>query len=150
MPAKLGNKAAARLQRAENPLDDRAGIAHPMEGGVGEDRVECAVERQLLAIHPPRFDAARSRGREQRFADVDPENADAPPLELLRHHAVAAAKVENALAGLRLKPFQHRSSEIGYEPRVLFIILGVPDLARPRIADGHWPLWLWPWFSGAG
>ena len=48
--AELADKAAARLQRAMDAGDDELGLPHPVQRGIGEDRIELCVKGQRMAV----------------------------------------------------------------------------------------------------
>ena len=48
LAAQLADEASARLEGAEDAAADGRKIAHPMQGGIAEHRVELARERQSL------------------------------------------------------------------------------------------------------
>ena len=60
--AELADEAAAGFECVRHAFDNFLRLFHPVQRGVGEDRVEAALVDQLLAIHDktcrPRFRAA--------------------------------------------------------------------------------------------
>lgn len=70
--AKLGDEAAARLQRAVYAGEHRVVVAHPMECGVRKHRVEFVLEGQLLGVDEPRVESARGRRRDHLRRRITP------------------------------------------------------------------------------
>ena len=126
--AHLGDEAAAGLERAPHAGDHGVGAAHPVQGGVREDGVELAREGQLLAARDAAIEAARARARDLLGARVDADDLAAEGDELLGERAVAAAEVEDALAGARRQQLDDRHAEVAHEAGVLLVALGTPAL----------------------
>ncbi len=82
-------------------------------------------------------EAAPAGGFEQGLAAVRTGDDRAGLHELFGQHAVAAAEVENALAGPGRQPRKHVAGHVGYEAGVLLVFLGAPDLAQ----DGRVRAW---------
>jgi hypothetical protein len=101
-----------------------------VERRVGEHGVERVHERQRLARHDARVEAAGTGRLDHARARIDADHQGTPGPDLLRQHAVAAPQVEHALAGLRIEELQHRSTQRRHEPRVPRVALRIPALLR--------------------
>lgn len=103
-----------------------------MQHGVGEDGVEFSGEIQFRGAEDPGVQSTGA-GRFDLFgAGVDGDDVAADVAEANREGAVAAAEIENALAGLRVEELEDGRAELGDESRVAGVLLGVPLLI-----DGH-------------
>lgn len=128
MPAHLGDEAAAGFQCAMHAAQRGILIAHPVQGGVGEDRIELPVEVQCLCTKKTGREPARLSGCNHLRRSVDSGNSRAGGSDLFRQRAIAAAEVENALAALRIEKFKDSACEIGNEAARLRILRSIPCL----------------------
>src|ERR1700730_249019 len=94
--AALRDKAAAGFQGAMDAGDSLIWVAHPVECGVAEHRVELALESQMLAVHDLGFDAELSGSLDLRRAGIDARNGTSHFYELRRQGSIAAAEIEDA------------------------------------------------------
>ena len=101
-----------------------------MERRVAEDGVEFAVEHEALAGHDARVEPASPRRLDLRRARVDTHHGAAARHELRGERTVAAAEVEDALAGLRGEQVHDGRAEVGDEARRARVALRVPALAH--------------------
>src|SRR5262249_19141248 len=90
-----------RERSAIDAGDHKLGLAHPVQGGIGEHSVELGDEVQRMAVHFADGEPLHARNREQLVAQIDAKHIGAGRLDLFRQRAVAAAKIENSLASLR-------------------------------------------------
>ena len=99
-----------------------------MQSRVGEDGVERteALNIHLLGIRDEGVDAARARRLDHLLGAVEADHPGAGLDNPLGQHAVAAADVQDELAGLRVEQLQHCIAEPRHEGRVLRIIGGGP------------------------
>ena len=109
-----------------------------MQCGVGKDRIEGLVrERQRLGSALVGIDSPHARrGQHLRrcvHAHDDCAGGDKPSGQL----AIAAAQVENALAGLRRQPFEHPIGQFMHKCAVLLIGARIPRLRhrQPPLAS---------------
>ena len=131
--AHLGDKPPARLQRPFDAGDDSLGVAHPMQGGVREHRVELGGKGQLLPVHQPRVEAARRGGGDQIGRRIDRDHRGAGRRDPLRQHTVTAAEIEDPLAGPRIEQLDDRHAEHRHKAAGLGIALRLPALlSDPR------------------
>ncbi len=107
-----------------------------MQRGVGEDRVEFAREPELRAVANARVETASARGVDHLGRSIHADHRRARGDDLLREHAVAASKIEDALAGLWIEQLEHGLSQGGYEMSVLGVAIRLPILRRRRRGRG--------------
>jgi hypothetical protein len=130
VPAHLGDKAAARLQRPRDAGEHRFLRMHPVQRGVREHRVELALEGEALARHDPRVEPLRLGRGDHVGRGIDRDDCGAGGGELRGQHAVAAAEIENALAGLGREQLDDRRAKGRHKMRGLGITLRRPMLLR--------------------
>jgi len=82
----------------------------------------------VLAVHDPNVETTRARRRDLFGAGIDTGHEAAKRGKLLRQRAVAAAEIEDALAGLRSKELHERLPKLRYKPRICSVSLRVPGL----------------------
>ena len=113
MTAKFAGEAAAWAKRLVDAGDHELGPAHPMQRRVGEDRVELALEGKRMAVHFLHLEALGGSGCEQLLAQIGAKHVGAALGDLFSQHAVAAAKVEDALAFPRRQQIERRTGKLG-------------------------------------
>jgi len=128
MAAELADEATARAKRTGNASDHQMRLWHPMQRGIGEHRIELGDEIQGMAVDFADSEAFHPRHREQLIAQVDAENVGAGGLDFGSEHAVAAAKIEDALAGLGTKHPEHGARQLLHEAAVPRIVGRRPTL----------------------
>src|SRR3546814_3060634 len=79
---------------------------------------------------PSRRPSDRTRFRDQLWTGIAADHLCAVFQQLLAEHTVAAAEIENALAGLWREPVDQIRSKIGHESAVTCIRTRIPGLAR--------------------
>src|SRR6185312_5774267 len=107
----------------------RIGVAHPMERGIAEDRIELACEGEPHAVDDPRIEPLGLGRRHLLGALIDADRL-AERRELGRQRAIAAAEIENPLARPRREPLEHALPQSRHEARIAAIALWVPMLRR--------------------
>jgi hypothetical protein len=113
--AEFSHEAAAGLERTEDGGDSRIRIAHPVQHGVREDRIELRIEGQRGGIHHARVNPSPTRSSHH-----------------LGRRIVAAADIEDPLTGPRRQARENVRAQRGHERRVLFVLLGIPGLSHHR------------------
>jgi len=126
--AELGHQAAAGAERAMDAGDHKLGLPHPVQGGIGEHSVELRDEVQRVPVHFADGEPLHARNCEQLVAQIDAKHIGAGRLDLFRQRAVAAAKIENALAWLRHEHGEYGARHLLNEAPVLCIIRCRPAL----------------------
>ena len=63
VPAELADEAAARAKRAGDAGDDQSRFSHPVERGIGEDRVELGDEIERVAVNLAHGEPLHARHR---------------------------------------------------------------------------------------
>lgn len=102
--------------------------AHPMQRRIGEDRVELSLEGKRMAVDLLHLEALGGSGGEQLLAQIGAKHVGSASGDLLGENAVAAAKVENALALPRRQQIEHRTGKVGDETAFAGVILSRPAL----------------------
>ena len=136
--AHLGDEAGVGTEGAVDAgesglLTGNAG--DPVEGGVGEDCVELVIVGQCGGIVLCQIEAAGAMqvalagGVEHRGRGVDAEDHGSRGGELFGESAVAAAEVEDLLAGLGIEEGDDVGGEGCHEASVSGVGFGVPCLA---------------------
>ena len=131
-PPKLADEAAARTKRTGHAGNHQMGLAHPMERGIGEHRVELGDEIERVAVDLADVEPLHARHGEQLVAQIDAEDVRAERLDLGRERAVAAAEIEDALAGLGAKHAEYGTGKLLHEAAVLGVVGRRPALHRLR------------------
>jgi hypothetical protein len=103
-----------------------------MQRRIGEDRVELVVEGKRMAIDLLHLEALDGSGGEQLLAQIGAKHVGAARGDLLSQHAVAAAKVEDALAFPRRQQIEHRTGKLGDETALAGVVFRRPALHRLR------------------
>jgi hypothetical protein len=132
--AHLADEAAAGPEHAPDAVDDRVRVQHPVQGGVGEDRVELALEGELLAVTELGVQAACAGAFDLLGAAVETEDPAAPRGDPFAQRAVAAAEIQYALARPRVEQGEQRLAQVGDEARVALVSLGIPALRGAALA----------------
>src|SRR3990172_1241290 len=83
-----------------------------------------------MAVDLADVEALHPRDGEQLVTQVDAENVGAGRFDLRRERAVAAAKIEDALAGLGAKHAEHSPGKLLHEAAVLRVVRSRPALNR--------------------
>jgi hypothetical protein len=83
-----------------NALYDPVGLFHPMDSGIGKNRIKAPFEGKLLAIHKGHHETALFGRVDLRSAGVDPIDFAARGGNFFGQRSIAAAQVQNHLAGL--------------------------------------------------
>jgi hypothetical protein len=117
--------------------DHELGPAHPVQRRIGEHRVELILEGKRMAVHLLHLEALGGSGGEQLLAQIGAKHVGAARGDLLREHAVAAAKVEDALALHRRQQIEHRAGKLGDETAFHGVVVGLPALHRLRRRHLH-------------
>src|SRR4029078_885628 len=71
MTAELAHKAAARTECTVNSSNHKFRLAHPIQRGIGEERVELGDEVQRVSIHFADSEPLHARDRKQLVAQID-------------------------------------------------------------------------------
>jgi hypothetical protein len=137
MTAKFAGEAAARAKRPVDACDHELGPAHPVQRRIGEHRVELILEGKRMAVHLLHLEALGGSGGEQLLAQIGAKHVGAARGDLLREYAVAAAKVEDALALHRRQQIEHRTGKLGDETAFHGVVVGLPALHRLRRRHLH-------------
>ena len=137
MTAKFAGEAAAWAKRLVDAGDHELGPAHPMQRRVGEDRVELALEGKRMAVHFLHLEALGGSGCEQLLAQIGAKHVGAARGDLFSQHAVAAAKVEDALAFPRRQQIERRTGKLGDETALVGVVFRRPALHRLRRCHLH-------------
>ena len=109
----------------------RVRIANPVQHRIAEHGVELAVEVQDRHVRNPRVESMVPGRPDLLRTAVNGHHATAGLDQLLRQHPVAATDVEHPLAWSRAEQIDHRRPEVRDEPRVLAVLIRIPDLHRP-------------------
>ena len=104
--AHLGHETSARFEGVSRLRSPRRPF-HPVQGRVAEDGVEFVVEIERLAILHAGIESAFSGGLDLLGARIDADNFAAHVGQLSRERTVAAAKIEDAFARLRIQQLDH-------------------------------------------
>ncbi len=99
-----------------------------MERRVREHGVEFVHELEPFGVHHSRVEAGRARCLDLQRAAVDADDLATEIDELSRERAVAATEIEDALARARREQLDDGSAEVGYEPGVSRVPVGIPGL----------------------
>ena len=130
MASEFGDETPAGAQRARDACYHGVRIGlHPMQGGIGEDGIELAGERQGGTVDEVRVSATIAGLSHHIRGCVDTDNRTAELGQPQGKHAVAAAKVENSLARLRRQQLHHGRTQIGDKSGIGRVASGVPFLA---------------------
>ncbi len=130
LAAHFPGEAAAGLERSEYPCRDRFLVEHPVQCRIGENGVELGVEMHVRGIDGQRIQALRAGCADHVEAVVDPGHLGPALGDFLRQHPVAAADVEDPLAGLRVEQIERRHSQLGHERTDPGIIRRIPAAGR--------------------
>ena len=103
-----------------------------MQRGVGEHRVELGDEVERVTVDLADVEALHARDRQQLVAQIDAEHVGAQRLDLGGERAVAAAEIENALAGPGAEHAEYRARQFLHEAAVTGIVGRRPALDRLR------------------
>jgi hypothetical protein len=103
-----------------------------MECGVGEHCVELGHKVERMAVKLAHREPLHARDSEQLLAQIDAEDVGAERPDFRRERAVAAAKIEDALSGLRREHVEDGAGKLLYEAPVLGVIRRRPALHRLR------------------
>ena len=104
-----------RAERPPHPGDYGIRTGHPVERGVGDDRIELGVERKRVAVEHPGIEAQTPRRRHLLGTGVDSDDAPASRCDRGGKRPVAATEIENFVVGPGRKQFDQRSGQIGHE-----------------------------------
>ncbi len=110
-----------------------------MQGGIGEDGVEFADERQIMGIQETRIDPQGKGSRNHVGAGVNTHHIAAQVAQPGGQNAIATADIENSLTRFRFKPAQNFAGEFGNESGVLIIGRGRPCLSTRLVIAAHLP-----------
>ncbi len=137
--AHLGDETGAGAEGAVDGGEGGglAGLGDPVEGGVGEGGVEGVGEGDFGGVALVDFEAAGSGGGEHGRGDIDAGEDGAGGGEARGEDAVAAADVEDALAGSRGEEFDYAAGEVGDETAVGGVGFGVPGLDGGGVVRFH-------------
>ena len=133
----LSDETSAGLEGVPDVGDDGARARHPVQGGVGQHRVERVLEGQGLAVHDPGVYASGSGGGDHIRGGVDADHPCAGLGDTQAQAAVAAAEVENVFAGLGRQQVEQRFPQIGDESGIAFVAFGAPALAFGIVGHGE-------------
>ena len=131
LAAHLSDEAAAGPEGAEGGGEGARliGGGDPMEGGVREDGVEWLVEVHVRSAAVEDLQTAGAGGGDHGGGGIEAGDEGAGGGELLGEGAVAAAEVEDALAGLWREEIEDGAGKVRHEAAVGGIVGGVPDLS---------------------
>ena len=121
--------------RAKRPVDAGNHVlwpAHPVQRRIGEDRVELVLEGKRMAVHFLHLEALGGSGCEQLLAQIGAKHVGAARGDFFSQHAVAAAKVEDALAFPRRQQIERRTGKLGDETALAGVVFRRPALHRLR------------------
>jgi hypothetical protein len=129
-------------------------IAHPVQRRVAEYGVEFTVEIESFTVHYAGVQAEFSRGLDLRCTGIDSDYVASHRGELRGKHTVAAAKVQDALAGARCEQLDHGRAEFGDEAGIASIACRIPGLrmchfAVPRRAAAAYQPFLFSAFGNS-
>jgi hypothetical protein len=99
-----------------------------MQRRVGEHRVELLHEVERVAVGLADVEAFHACHGKQLVREIDAEHVGSRGLDLRGQRSITAAKVENALAGLRREHGEDGARQILHEAPVLRIVGGRPAL----------------------
>ena len=81
-----------------------------------------------MPVHDPRVETERPGRRDQFHARIHANDLTAELDQPAGQDAVAAPQIEDPLARARHQQVDHGLPEVGYEPRVARVYLGMPGL----------------------
>lgn len=116
--------------------DDLGGIAHPVQRGVAEYRVEFVIEIESLTVHYAGVQAEFSRGIDLLSARIDTDDLASQRDELRSESAVAAAEVQDALTSARRKQIDHWRAEVSDEAGIAGVAVRIPSLLVCHFRSG--------------
>ena len=99
-----------------------------MQGRVAEDGVEFVVEVERLTILHAGVESACAGGLNLLGARIDADNVAAHVGQLSRECPVAAAKIEDAFARLRIQQLDDSDAQFGDEAGVAGVAVWIPGL----------------------
>ena len=130
MAAELAHEAATRAKSARYARDYQFGLSHPVERGVGKDRVELGHEIQGVAVDLADIEPLHARHGQEFVAQIDADDIGAESLDLCRQRTVAAAEIEDPLPGLGAEQTEYRAGELLHEAAILGVVGRRPALHR--------------------
>jgi hypothetical protein len=143
MPSHFGDKAAARLEHPVHLRLHGIVIANPVQRGIRKHSIERAVrKRQCLRVRDFRLQAERTRRGHHLRRKIDACHTRSGRGQPRRKLPIPATEVENAIACLRVEPFQRAAGELVHKRAVPFICLRIPGLRHelskpPRLKSGR-------------
>ena len=138
LAAHFGDEATAGPEGVEGG-GERARLVDsgdPMEGGVRKDGVEGTVEVHVGSAAVQDCEAAGAGGGDHGGGGVEAGDDGTGGGELFSEGAVAAAEVEDVLAGTGCEEIEDVAGETGHEATVGGVVGGVPDLPASRWGRG--------------
>jgi len=152
--AEFGDETPVRLECTTHSGDDLGLIAHPVQRRVAEHSVEFAIEIESFPARHTDVQAEFSCGVDLLSARIDTDDMASHRGELRGKHAVAAAKVQDALAGARREQINHGRAKFGDEAGVACIAFRIPGLrvchfGGPRRAAADYQLFLFSAFGNS-
>ena len=95
VPAELADEPPALLEGAKNPRRRAFRLQHPVQHRVGENRVELAIELEVVGADDARVEAAATCGFDHLRRRVDADHLRACGDYPLGDEAIAASEVED-------------------------------------------------------
>ena len=130
MTAELADEAAVWPKGPRHAGDHEFWPAHPVQRGIGEHRIELVLERKGVAVDPLHRESTGGGGFEQLLGEIGAKDLGPGSGDRLGQHAVAAAKIENALAPPWREHVEHGLGQVGDEASVAGIAVRRPALDR--------------------
>jgi hypothetical protein len=129
MAAQLAHESSSILEGTENSRNRCIRIVlDPVQDSIGEDRIEFVLKHERTGVRYSGIEAALTGGSDHVWRIVDANHSRPQGDQFFREYAVAAAQIEDALAGLGAEQVQHGLTERRHEVSIVGIAGRTPLL----------------------